>query len=93
MDQDEARAGFLVAGRVQGVGFRWWTLRTARGLGLHGTVRNRPDGSVEVHAAGSRSALSRFASALRDGPAHARVDAVESIPSFGSLPPDFRVLP
>lgn len=93
MHQTEERAGYLVRGRVQGVGFRWWTVRMARDLGLRGTVRNRSDGAVEVHAAGPRPSLERLASALGGGPAHARVEGVEPIPSSGPLPPDFRVLP
>lgn len=92
MDQDEGRAGFRVSGRVQRVGFRWWTVQEARRLGLRGTVRNRPDGTVEVHAAGPDAALERFAAKLGQGPPHARVDGVVPIPSSGDLPPDFRAV-
>jgi acylphosphatase len=92
MDQAEGRAGFRVSGRVQGVGFRWWTVREAHRLGLRGTVRNHPDGTVEVHAAGSDAALSRLAVRLREGPPHARVDRVEPVPPTPTLPPDFRVI-
>ena len=91
MDQAEGRAGFRISGRVQGVGFRWWTVREARRLGLRGTVRNRPDGTVEVHAAGPDAVLARFAERLREGPPHARVERVDSVPSTCALPPDFRV--
>lgn len=91
MDQAEGRAGFRISGRVQGVGFRWWTVREARRLGLRGTVRNRPDGTVEVHAAGPDAALARLAERLREGPPHARVERVDPVPSTGALPPDFRV--
>ena len=56
-----------VAGRVQGVGFRYFVARSARGLGLSGYVRNLPDGTVEVAAAGSRAALERWQRCSRRG--------------------------
>lgn len=68
---------FRVVGRVQGVGFRWFVQLRAEELGLSGWVRNRPDGSVEVAVAGDDSALDRLEAALREGPPHARVSAVE----------------
>ncbi len=49
-----------VTGRVQGVGFRWWTQNTARALGLAGSVRNLPDGSVEILAQGEPDAVRRL---------------------------------
>ena len=66
-----------VRGRVQGVGFRYFTLRWARELGLDGWVRNLPDGSVEVEAVGGEEALQGLRRALARGPAGARVAAVE----------------
>jgi acylphosphatase len=70
---------FLVAGMVQGVGFRWYVARHARGLGLSGFARNLPDGSVEVVATGGDlAALDRLEELLRAGPAHARVDQVDA---------------
>ncbi|HEY1679850.1 MAG TPA: acylphosphatase [Candidatus Sulfotelmatobacter sp.] len=68
---------FLVRGRVQGVGFRWFVEREAHILGISGWVRNNHDGSVEVLAQGSRDQVSGLHSRLRDGPRAARVDAVE----------------
>jgi acylphosphatase len=68
---------FLVRGRVQGVGFRWFVEREAHLLGIAGWVRNNHDGSVEVLAQGTRDQLSGLHSRLRDGPRAARVDAVE----------------
>jgi acylphosphatase len=68
---------YLVRGRVQGVGFRWFTLRAARGLGLRGYVRNLPDGSVEVVAAGASAALDQLAAKLASGPSGALVQHVE----------------
>lgn len=87
------RRAWRVTGRVQGVGFRWWTVRSASQLGLRGTVRNCPDGSVEVRAGGEAESVRRFGNALRDGPRGARVDSVEPLPDPPSLPPDFRVVP
>ena len=72
----EARR-FLVRGRVQGVGFRWFVEREAHILGIAGWVRNNHDGSVEVLAQGTRDQLSGLHSRLREGPRAARVDAVE----------------
>ena len=72
----EARR-FVVRGRVQGVGFRWFVEREAHILGIAGWVRNNHDGSVEVLAQGTRNQLSGLRSRLRDGPRAARVDGVE----------------
>lgn len=72
----EARR-FLVRGRVQGVGFRWFVEREAHILGIAGWVRNNHDGSVEVLAQGTRDQLLGLHSHLREGPRAARVDAVE----------------
>jgi acylphosphatase len=72
----EARR-FVVRGRVQGVGFRWFVEREAHILGIAGWVRNNHDGSVEVLAHGTRDQLSGLHSRLRVGPRAARVDAVE----------------
>jgi|SRR5882672_5782079 len=68
---------FLVRGRVQGVGFRWFVEREAHILGIAGWVRNRSDGTVEVLAVGTRDQLSGLHSRLREGPRAARVDDVE----------------
>lgn len=68
---------FLVRGRVQGVGFRWFVEREAHILGVAGWVRNNADGSVEVLAMGSSEQLVGLRSSLRSGPRAARVDDVE----------------
>ena len=68
---------FIVRGRVQGVGFRWFVEREAHILGIAGWVRNNHDGSVEVLAQGTRDQLSGLCSRLREGPRAARVDNVE----------------
>jgi len=72
----EARR-FVVRGRVQGVGFRWFVEREAHTLGIAGWVRNNSDSSVEILAMGSRDQLSGLQSRLQEGPRAARVDAVE----------------
>lgn len=66
----------IVEGRVQGVGYRWWTLGEARRLGLDGWVRNRVDGTVEILAIGAETAVDALAEACRQGPSAARVSAV-----------------
>jgi acylphosphatase len=68
---------FVVRGRVQGVGFRWFVEREAHLLGLFGWVRNNADGSVEVLAQGTRDQILGLRSRLRQGPRAARVDDVE----------------
>jgi len=68
---------YIVRGRVQGVGFRWFVEREAHMLGIAGWVRNNHDGSVEVLAQGTRDQLSGLHGRLRQGPRAARVDAVE----------------
>jgi len=68
---------FLVRGRVQGVGFRWFVEREAQILQIAGWVRNDPDGSVEVLAVGTPEQLAGLRSRLQEGPRAARVDDVE----------------
>jgi len=68
---------FLVRGRVQGVGFRWFVEREAHILQIAGWVRNNPDGTVEVLGQGTREQLAGMRSRLREGPRAARVDDVE----------------
>jgi acylphosphatase len=67
---------FIVSGRVQGVGFRYFALDAARREGLHGFVTNRDDGTVEAFAEGERESVERFERALRQGPSRSRVEHV-----------------
>ncbi len=67
----------MISGRVQGVGFRWFTETVAAREGVHGWVRNLPDGRVEAAAEGDQEAVERFERALRHGPPAAHVDDVE----------------
>jgi acylphosphatase len=65
---------FLIQGRVQGVGFRWFVHREASELDLHGWVRNTEEGDVEVVASGTADDLVELRAALRRGPRGSRVD-------------------
>ncbi|MFI5102388.1 MAG: acylphosphatase [Terriglobales bacterium] len=76
VDKSAARR-FVVRGRVQGVGFRWFVEREAHILKIAGWVRNNPDGSVEVLAVGTRDQLAGLRSRLQEGPRAARVDDVQ----------------
>jgi acylphosphatase len=78
------RQRFLVSGRVQGVGFRYFARRVAGRLGLVGWVRNLPDGGVEAVAEGSPEDLARFLSELRIGPTLADVTKVRASPTDSS---------
>jgi acylphosphatase len=79
-------------GHVQGVGFRWWTQAVAQELGIHGWVRNRLDGSVEVHAGGAAGDMTVFEERLRVGPSSGRVDRVTSFGLAAEvLPLDFEI--
>jgi acylphosphatase len=74
----------VIIGRVQGVGFRYFTQEAAVREGVYGWVRNAPDGNVEVEAEGEAEAIERFEQRIRHGPGGARVDRVdtsESVPS------------
>lgn len=73
------RMRYLVHGRVQGVGFRYYTLRQARSIGVSGWVRNRVDGAVEVEAQGVADQLELLQDALQRGPAFALVTEVEAV--------------
>lgn len=92
-EQAMDQRAFRITGRVQGVFFRAWTQATARELGLEGTVRNRDDGSVEIHARGPVEVLEDFQERLWEGPPAARVDGVAVKASELQLPgPEFLVL-
>jgi len=85
---------YLVSGRVQGVGFRWWTREQARRLNIAGTVRNRRDGSVEINAVGNPSELEHFERVLAAGPQGSEVTSVEGTPLDEEREFDtFRIVP
>ena len=68
----------FVTGRVQGVGYRDWVVRTAQRTGLTGWVRNLKDGRVEILAFGEDEPLAHLVEGCRAGPPQARVDNVEA---------------
>lgn len=68
---------YLISGRVQGVGFRYFAADVAAREGITGWVRNLPDRRVEIAAEGDREAVERFERAIRHGPPAARVDEVD----------------
>lgn len=67
---------YLIKGRVQGVGFRWFVHQEAGALGLRGWVRNTEDGHVEVVASGDAEDLGLLREALHKGSRGSRVDAI-----------------
>ncbi|HXC28787.1 MAG TPA: acylphosphatase [Stellaceae bacterium] len=86
MSDDDRTVRLTITGRVQGVGYRFWAERAAAALGVRGWVRNRTDGSVELLASGSESAIDALIEACRQGPRAAAVDgvAVEDAEDDGS---------
>jgi acylphosphatase len=83
-----------IRGRVQGVGFRWFLVETARALDLSGWVSNNPDGNVELAAAGDAAALKKLAEAAGKGPRGARVEQVRTLAAIdgASLPKPFGIV-
>jgi acylphosphatase len=84
---------FVVNGRVQGVGFRYFVVREARALGLSGWVRNLPDGEVEVLASGEPDVVAALEGRLWEGPPHAKVSSVDAREAEAPTYAEFRVLP
>jgi acylphosphatase len=88
------QARLTITGRVQGVGYRDWTMMTARRLGLSGWVRNRTDGAVEALIVGEDNAVGAMIDACRRGPTLAQVDNVDVEPvDLDVLPQGFTQLP
>ena len=77
-----------IRGRVQGVGFRFWTQAEAQKLGLSGWVRNASDGSVTARIAGPEQAVSTMLQRFKEGPAEASVSSVTSEAVYGDQPAD-----
>ena len=73
---------YVISGRVQGVGFRYFVQSVASRESIAGWVRNLDDGRVEAVAAGDADAIGRFERAIRQGPAGARVDHVQVDETF-----------
>jgi acylphosphatase len=91
--QETRTVRVVVEGRVQGVGYRYWTERAAGELGLSGWVRNRRDGSVEALFSGPPEEVAQMLERCRDGPRAAHVTAVRILEEGGEAPTGFDVLP
>jgi acylphosphatase len=76
MPEVEARR-WIVTGRVQGVGYRYFARQAAQALGVRGWIRNLADGTCEVHVAATAETLQRFKDELLRGPRGSRVEAVD----------------
>ena len=90
MDTIQTRR-LVISGRVQGVGFRYWMTRTARGLGLTGWVRNRSDGGVEAVMQGAPDAVAQMIELARLGPPGASVTHVDVADGSGQFT-DFSIV-
>lgn len=89
---EDRRAHVLVYGGVQGVGFRYFVRQAARRLDVSGYVLNRPDGTVELEAAGSAEAIAELLHTVENGPPMAHVERVESLePTDDALPAPFEI--
>jgi acylphosphatase len=77
MSEQRVARRYLIHGRVQGVGYRWWAQKSASLTGVDGYARNLDDGSVEVYAVGTREQLDSLAGYLRKGPRLADVRGFE----------------
>lgn len=83
---------YLIEGRVQGVGFRFFAQARARREAIEGWVRNTPDGRVEIEAQGDTEAMMRFERSVREGPPGAFVEQVEVTEMPASATPSgFRI--
>jgi acylphosphatase len=78
---------YVISGRVQGVGFRFFVEAAAMREGVSGWAKNLPDGRVEVAAEGDAEAMNRFDGHVRRGPPRAHVDAVvvDDVPPTGQM--------
>jgi len=70
---------FVVSGRVQGVGYRYFALHAAEPLNVAGFARNQRDGTVEVVAEGGESELAQLEALLREGPSFSHVEGVDRV--------------
>ncbi len=88
-DEDRSAVHVTITGRVQGVGYRAWTVWEAQERGLQGWVRNRRDGSVEAVFAGPSAQVEEMLDACRLGPSLARVSDLQVDAWDGPLDPGF----
>lgn len=80
-----------VSGVVQGVGFRYFTMKVAKELGVKGYVRNLPDGRVYIRVSGDEAMIDKFLSAIRKGPASAIVKRVEVKDAISEIFQNFEI--
>ena len=92
-EREQRTVRVRIAGQVQGVGFRYWTEETARGIGLTGWVRNRRDGSVEALFSGVTDNVAEMLVRCHAGPRAAQVRSVEVLEEGGDAPVGFAMLP
>lgn len=71
------RVQILVKGHVQGVSFRWWIKKTARSMGIVGSVKNLGDGRVEIYAEGEKEKLEEFIDMVKKGPLFCEVEGID----------------
>jgi len=81
---------FFVSGKVQGVGFRYFTYKVAKELDLNGYVRNTYDGKVEIIASGSEKSIEKFVKSIKKGPTFSKVldleiNKIEMNEQYGSF--------
>ena len=82
---------YRVKGRVQGVGFRYFTYRTARSLGIKGWVKNLSNGDVEIHAEGNQESITIFRNRIESGPPLGRVSEIQVEAATGEGAKDFSI--
>jgi acylphosphatase len=92
-DDDTRTVRVRIEGRVQGVGFRYWTEATATGLGLSGWVRNRRDGSVEAVFSGPVDTVAEMLELCRQGPTSSRIARIHTTEEPDPPPAGFDVKP
>eukprot|EP00850_Spirogloea_muscicola_P018649 SM000173S03018 [mRNA] locus=s173:304447:304997:+ [translate_table: standard] len=93
VSHDVKKVNAVVKGTVQGVFFRKWTEETALRLGLDGWVRNRSDGTVEAVLSGPPAAVDLMLKLCHEGPAMARVSAVDVSPWDETVSEGFELRP
>src|SRR5688572_5817402 len=85
-EMSEIALRLRIHGRVQGVSYRDWTVKTATALGLHGWVRNRLDGTVEALAIGEETQVRALMEECRKGPQLAQVERIDEVQAQGIAP-------
>jgi acylphosphatase len=89
MDEETLHA--IIKGRVQGIGYRNWTLTKAKTLGINGWVRNMDNGCVEAVFSGAKAAVSVMLEACREGPNAAMVSSIETQPITVAIDKGFSI--